>query len=232
MSGQSFEVKTIAHIRTDLKEKFGIPRQSGLVKELGGCIIFEPPYRRDEAFRELEGFSHIWLLWIFTEAIRDGWQPTVRPPRLGGNKRAGVFATRSPFRPNPIGLSCVKLESIRTDEKYGIVLDVSGVDLLDNTSIIDIKPYIPFADSIPQAVGGFADTHASHTLKVKVNDELLGRLPEEKRGALIGIISQDPRPAYKNEPERIYGFGFAGFEIKFKTDGQTAEIVDIINTDD
>lgn len=227
-----FEIKTIAHIRTDFNEKFGIPRQSGLVEGLKGEIIFEPEYRREEALKGIEGFTHLWLLWIFSKAEQKSWSPTVRPPRLGGNKRMGVFATRSPFRPNPIGLSCVKLERIRRDKKYGTVIEVSGADMLDNTPIIDIKPYLPFADSIPNAAGGFADEHMENRLSVSVSDELISLLPPNKRQTLIKIIEQDPRPAYQNEPDREYGFDFAGFEVKFTVSGSTAVITDIICKDD
>ena len=208
-------MKIIAKIRTDFPTKFGIPRQSGLVDELKGTIVFEPEYRVPEALIGLEEFSHIWILWQFSEAVSDGWSPTVRPPKLGGNKRKGVFATRSPFRPNSIGLSCVKLDGIERTENFGVVLHVSGADLMDGTPIVDIKPYIPYADSHPDAVGGFAKD-GSETLNVIFPENLLSEIPESKKSALIKVLELDPRPAYQNDPERIYGFGFAGKEIKFR----------------
>ena len=190
------KINRIACIHTDFPTKFGIPRQSGLVKELAGTIIFEPKYRNPDAFRGLEEFSHIWLIWEFSESARDTWSPMVRPPRLGGNTRKGVFATRSPFRPNPIGLSCVRLEEIEIHPEYGPVLHVTGADLMDKTPILDIKPYIPHADSHPEA-------------------ELEDKVPESKRTALRGVLANDPRPAYQNDPKRVYGFGFAGLEVRF-----------------
>ncbi|MCQ2483908.1 MAG: tRNA (N6-threonylcarbamoyladenosine(37)-N6)-methyltransferase TrmO [Clostridia bacterium] len=208
-------MKTIAKIKTDFPTKFGIPRQSGLVEELKGMVIFEPEYRNSEALRGLEDFSHIWLLWEFSEAVSDKWSPTVRPPKLGGNVRKGVFATRSPFRPNSIGLSSVKLESIEHTEKYGTVLIVSGADLMDGTPIVDIKPYVPYSDCHTEAVGGFAKD-GSEKLIVVFPEELRKNVPAEKLGALIKVLELDPRPAYQNDPDRIYGFGFAGMEIRFK----------------
>lgn len=208
------ELKVIAKIRSDFPTKFGIPRQSGLVAGLRATIVFEPEYRKDEALRGIEGYSHLWLLWNFSKAERDVWSPTVRPPRLGGNKRMGVFATRSPFRPNPIGLSSVKIEGIeKTDE--GKVIIVSGADLMDGTPIYDIKPYLPFTDSHPDAKGGFADEKFDYSLDVNFPNELLEQISPDKREGLIEILSQDPRPAYKEESERVFGFCFSNKEIKF-----------------
>ncbi len=210
-----YQVDFIARIHTDFTEKFGIPRQSGLVEELRAALVFEPAYRDAAAVRGLEGFSHLWLLWQFSQAVRAGWSPTVRPPRLGGNVRMGVFATRSPFRPNNIGLSCVKLVEIRQDPQLGPVLILAGADLLDGTPILDVKPYLPHADCHPEATGGFAAPVADYALQVTCDDALLARLPAEKRAALLGVLAQDPRPAYQNDPARVYGFAFAGFEVKF-----------------
>lgn len=218
------ELKVIAHIRTDFPAKFGIPRQSGLVNELKAQIIFEPEYRVPEAFRGIEGFSHLWLLWEFSEARREKWSPTVRPPRLGGNTRIGVFATRSPYRPNNIGLSSVKLEKVELNTPDGPILTVSGADLLDGTPIYDIKPYLPFTDSHPEAIGGYATEHSDYRLNVCISDKLLTKLPENKIEALYGILAQDPRPSYQNDPERLYGLEFAGFEVKFTVDGDTLTV--------
>jgi len=208
-------MKIIAHIRTDLVTKFGIPRQSGLVNALKGVIVLEPEYRSPDALRGLEEFSHIWIIWKFSESIRDTWSPTVRPPRLGGNKKVGVFATRSPFRPNGIGLSSVKLDGIELHKDMGPILHVSGIDLLDNTPIYDIKPYLPYTDNHPEAVGGFAESVKEHKLEVKFPYELLSQIPKEKREAILGVLEQDPRPSYQNDPNRIYGLEFAGFDIRF-----------------
>ena len=209
-------MKIIAHIHTDFPTKFGIPRQSGIVNTLKGMVVFEPEYRKPEAFRGLETFSHLWLLWQFSEVVRDTWSPTVRPPRLGGNQRMGVFATRSPFRPNAIGLSSVKLNSIDVHPEWGTVLMVSGADLMDKTPIFDIKPYVPYTDSHPDAVGGFADTHKDYSLNVNFPEVLLNQIPEDHRDALWGVLEQDPRPSYHEDPSRIYGLDFAGFNIKFE----------------
>lgn len=208
-------MKRIAIIHTDFKEKFGIPRQSGLVEELEASIVFEPAFRNPDALRGLEGYSHLWLLWEFSESIREEWSPTVRPPRLGGNERMGVFATRSPFRPNPIGLSVVKLLAIEETADCGNIVRVAGADLMDGTPIYDIKPYLPFVDSHPEAVGGFADEHKEHHLQVCCEDKLLQKLPEGKRQALLDVLAQDPRPAYQNDPQRRYGMNFAGYEVAF-----------------
>ena len=227
----TFEMKVIARIRSDFKTKFGIPRQSGLVEELTATVVFEPEYRDAEALRGMEGFSHLWLIWAFSESVREGWSPTVRPPRLGGNARMGVFATRSPFRPNPIGLSCVKLLGVRTDEKLGPVIDVSGADLMDGTPIYDIKPYAPYADAHPEALSGFASTRPD-VIPVEFPDELLEKLPAEKREAAKGVLAHDPRPRYQDDPERIYGMDFAGFNIKFKVADGVMTVTDVMKTTD
>ncbi len=219
-------MKIIAKIRTDFPTKFGIPRQSGLVEELKGTVIFEPGYRNPEALMGLDEFSHIWLLWEFSEAVSDKWSPTVRPPKLGGNTRKGVFATRSPFRPNSIGLSSVRLEGIERTEKYGTVLHVSGADLMDGTPIVDIKPYIPYADCHADAVGGFAKD-GSERLKVVFPDGLKEKVPSDRLSALIKVLELDPRPAYQDDPERIYGFGFAGMEIKFRVYESILTVTDV-----
>ena len=209
------QLKIIAHIRSDFSGKFGIPRQSGLVEELKATIVFEPEFRNPDALRGLEGFSHLWLIWQFSQAVRQEWSPTVRPPRLGGNERMGVFATRSPFRPNPIGLSCVRLDRVDLHPELGPVIHVAGADLLDGTPIYDIKPYLPYADCKPDAVGGFAAVPKEATLQVICPDELLDKLPVDRRSALLGVLAQDPRPSYQNDPEREYGMGFAGFNVRF-----------------
>ena len=216
--------KIIARIHTNFPTKFGIPRQSGLVSALKSMIVFEPEYRNPEALRGLDGFSHIWLIWGFSEAECGEWSPTVRPPRLGGNKRMGVFATRSPFRPNSLGLSSVKLDKIELHPDFGTVLHVSGADLMDNTPIYDIKPYLPYTDSHPDAVGGFADPVKDNTLEVEFPEEWLRLIPENKREALLEVLANDPRPSYQNDPERIYGFEFAGFEIKFTMEGNVLKV--------
>jgi tRNA-Thr(GGU) m(6)t(6)A37 methyltransferase TsaA len=212
-------MKVIARIHTDFPTKFGIPRQSGIIASLQGRIVFEPEYRNPEAVRGLEDFSYIWLLWEFSKAVRDTWSPTVRPPRLGGNIRKGVFATRSPFRPNPIGLSSVRLEKVDIDPKLGPVLYVSGVDLMDGTPIYDIKPYITYTDSHPDAVSGFASTPAEYLLEVDFPDALLQKVPESQRESLIEVLAHDPRPQYQDDPERVYGMAFSGMEVKFKVEG-------------
>lgn len=206
----------IAKIHTDLPTKFGLPRQSSLIDELEGLIIFEPEYRSAEALRGIEGFSHLWLIWEFSEAVRENWSPTVRPPRLGGNKRMGVFATRSPFRPNPIGLSCVRLIGVEKTANSGLAIRVSGIDMMDGTPIYDIKPYLPAADCHPEASGGFAKEVEGHHLEVGFPEDLLKKVPKDKQNALTALLAQDPRPSYQNDPERIYGFCYAGLEVKFK----------------
>jgi len=204
------EMKPIARIRTPFPTKFGIPRQSGILDMLESRIVFEKEYRVKDALRGLEDFSHIWLLWVFSEAVREEWSPTVRPPRLGGNTRMGVFATRSPFRPNPIGLSCVKLLRIEENE-----LVVAGADLMDGTPILDIKPYLPFTDARPEASGGFAEPLREYALEVVFPEELLAKVPTQYQAPLKEILTQDPRPAYQQDPERVYGFPFADMEIRF-----------------
>ena len=221
------ELKIIARIRSDFPSKFGIPRQSGLVEELKAELVFEPEYRNPEALRGIEGFSHIWLIWLFSEAVRASWSPTVRPPRLGGNTRMGVFATRSPFRPNPIGLSAVRLDGIRRDETLGQVLLVSGADLMDGTPILDIKPYLPFADSYPQASGGFTGQKIDGPLKVEVSQPLLAQVPKEHRQALLGVLAQDPRPSYHTDPQRVYGMEFAGLEGRFSVQNDVLTVLTI-----
>ena len=221
------EITPIAHIRSDLKEKFGIPRQSGLVAALRAEVIFTPPYRVPEAVRGLEDFSHIWLIWEFSQARRETWSPTVRPPRLGGNRRMGVFATRSPFRPNSLGLSAVHLERVELDTPQGPVLHVSGADLLDGTPIYDIKPYIPYADAIPEASGGFTDRVDRALLAVECPPEVLERVPAEKRAALLELLAQDPRPSYQDDPGRVYGMAFAEWQVRFTVGGGRLRVVEI-----
>ena len=220
-------IKPIAHIRSDFLTKFGIPRQSGLVESLEATIVFEPEYRNADALRGIEGFSHLWLIWQFSEAVRQGWSPTVRPPRLGGNTRIGVFATRSPFRPNNLGLSCVKLIGMEHTQYMGTVLRVGGADLMDGTPIFDIKPYIPYSDAHPDALGGFTDTASSFMLDVVFPDHLLEMLPESKRQAVKDVLSHDPRPSYQRTKDRIYGLCFAGFDIRFTVEENTLYVQDI-----
>jgi len=220
-------MKVIAHIHTDFPTKFGIPRQSGIIPSLQGRIVFEPEYRNAEAVRGLEDFSYIWLLWEFSQAVRDTWSPTVRPPRLGGNVRKGVFATRSPFRPNPIGLSSVRLEHIEFDAKLGPVLYVTGADLMDGTPIFDIKPYIAYTDSHPDAVSGFASTPEEYLLEVDFAEELLKKVPESQRESLIEVLAHDPRPQYHADPERVYGMEFGGMEVKFKVNHDLLTVLEI-----
>jgi tRNA-Thr(GGU) m(6)t(6)A37 methyltransferase TsaA len=218
-------LRVIAKIHTEFPTKFGIPRQSGIIESLQGTIVFEPEYRNPEAVRGLEEFSHLWLIWEFSEAVRDTWSPTVRPPRLGGNTRKGVFATRSPFRPNPIGLSSVKLEKIEMDPKLGPVLHVSGADLMDGTPIYDIKPYIAYTDSHPDAVSGFASKPAEYLLEVTIPDELLEKIPETQRESLISVLAHDPRPQYQDDPERVYGLAFGGLNINFKVEERQLSVI-------
>ena len=221
------EMKVIAHIKSDFPTKFGIPHQSGRIEELKADIIFEPKYRNHEAFRGLEEYDHIWLIWEFSQAVRKEWSPTVRPPRLGGNVRKGVFATRSPFRPNPIGLSSVKLDGVEFTENNGPVLHVSGADLMDGTPIYDIKPYLAYVDSHPNAVGGFTDRIQDHKLKVDFPEELLQKIPEEKREALMAVLSDDPRPGYQKDPERQYGMAFGKWDIHFKVNDEFLQVTDV-----
>ena len=222
------ELKIIARISTDFKEKFGIPRQSGIAKTVGK-IVFEPEYRVREALRGIDGYSHLWLLWEFSEARRDGWSPTVRPPRLGGNKRMGVFATRSPYRPNSIGLSSVRLLSVEESADDGLVLIVEGADLLDGTPIYDIKPYLPFTDSHPNAIGGFADEVREYGLKVNFSLQLLEKIPEDKREALITILENDPRPSYKDDGDHEYGMVYSDLDIFFKVEDGTLTVTRVEN---
>ena len=212
---EEISINVIARMHSDFATKFGIPRQSGLVEELRSTIVFEPEYRNNDALRGIEDFSHLWIIWQFSEAVRQGWSPTVRPPRLGGNTRMGVFATRSPFRPNNLGLSCVRLLDVEHTEKYGTILHVGGADLMDGTPIFDVKPYIPYSDCKPDASGGFTDQAADFLLTVDFPAELLKKLPEQKREAAIGVLSHDPRPSYQKNEERVYGLTFAGFNIRF-----------------
>ena len=221
------QLKIIAHIRSDFPEKFGIPRQSGLVEELRATVVFEPEFRSPDALRGLEDFSHVWLIWQFSQAVREDWSPTVRPPRLGGNERMGVFATRSPFRPNPIGLSCVRLTGVEIDSQLGPVLHVSGADLMDGTPIYDIKPYLPYADCKPDAVGGFASTPKQATLQVDCSQELLSLLPADRQAALLAVLAQDPRPSYQNDPDRVYGLSFAAHNVHFTVCGDVLTVRDI-----
>lgn len=223
----TYIMKPIAHIHSDFPDKFGIPRQSGLIDSLKAEIIFEPEYRNPDAFRGLEAYSHIWLIWGFSESIRSNWSPTVRPPRLGGNTRMGVFATRSPFRPNPIGLSSVRLEAVETHPEHGPILHISGADLMDGTPIFDIKPYLPYVDSHPEASEGFGGPLKNYTLDIECPAELLEQIPKDKREALFALLSQDPRPSYQNDAERIYGLRFAGMEVKFRVDGTTLHVVTV-----
>lgn len=224
---ETAQVKIVAHIRSDFQQKFGIPRQSGLVDALEADIIFTPEFRDPEALRGLEGFSHLWLIWEFSQARRAKWSPTVRPPRLGGNQRMGVFATRSPFRPNPMGLSCVKLKEVRLHTPDGPVIRVAGADLLDGTPIYDIKPYLPYADCKPEAVGGFASAPKEATLTVALPPELEEKVPEAKRAALRGVLAQDPRPSYQDDPERVYGMGFAGLDVRFRVADGRLTVVEV-----
>ncbi len=224
----SQEMKTIATIHTDFPTKFGVPRQSGLVDGLKGRIVFEPEYRQAEAFRGLEEYSHIWILWEFSQAKRERWSATVKPPRLGGKVHMGVFATRSPFRPNPIGLSCVKLEKLEFDEKLGPVLYVSGVDMVDGTPVYDIKPYLPYTDSHPEASSGFAGNVADHALEVHFPAEELQKFPVEKREAACEILRQDPRPIYKKSEDQVFKLEFAGWDIHFTVDGEVLTVVEVV----
>ena len=223
---QEICLKTIARMHSDFSTKFGVPRQSGLVEQLQGRVIFEPEYRNPDALRGLEGVSHLWLLWGFHKTTRDTWSPTVRPPRLGGNQRLGVFATRSPFRPNPLGLSCVKLERVEFQSPQGPVLHVAGADLMDGTPIFDIKPYVPYADCHPEAAEGFAPA-PERRLEVEISPEMEGKISPERLEALKGVLSWDPRPHYQEDPQRIYGMTFAGLEVKFRVEGETLTVVDV-----
>ena len=220
-------IQVIARMHSDFATKFGIPRQSGLVEQLRSTIVFEPEFRNSDALRGIEDFSHLWIIWQFSEAVRQGWSPTVRPPRLGGNTRMGVFATRSPFRPNNLGLSCVRLLGVEHTAEHGTVLHVGGADLMDGTPIFDIKPYIPYADCQNDATGGFTDTAGDFLLQVDFPADLLNQLPEEKREAAIQVLSHDPRPSYQRKPDRIYGLTFAGFDLRFQVKDDVLTVVEV-----
>ena len=227
---QNVNINIIARMRSDFSTKFGIPRQSGLVEELRSTIVFEPEYRNADALRGIEDFSHLWIIWQFSEAVRTEWSPTVRPPRLGGNTRMGVFATRSPFRPNNLGLSCVRLVGVEHTADNGTVLHVAGADLMDGTPIFDIKPYIPYADAHPEASGGFTDTAGDFILEVDFPAPLLEKLPKSKQDAAIAVLSHDPRPSYQRKPGRVYGLTFAGFDIRFTVEDTTLHVVEVNQT--
>ena len=218
-------MKIIARIKSEFPEKFGIPRQSGLVSSLKAQIVFEEEYRNLDAVRGLDEFSHLWIIWQFSKAVRDTWSPTVRPPRLGGNKRIGVFATRSPFRPNAIGLSSVKIEKIDLDGENAPVIHVSGADLMDGTPIFDIKPYLAYTDAHPDAVGGFTENVADRRLKVEFDGELINSVPDEIKTALCDLLAEDPRPSYQNDSQRVYGLSFSGYEIGFTVDKKTLKVI-------
>ena len=227
--GGEMAFRTVARMRSDFPSKFGIPRQSGLVTELNSTIVFEPEFRNPDALRGIEGFSHLWLIWEFSAAVRKEWSPTVRPPRLGGNTRVGVFATRSPFRPNPLGLSCVKLEGVELNTPEGPVLHVSGADLMDGTPIFDIKPYVPYADCHPEAKEGFAPAPIRQ-LEVSFPHPLLELVPQNRREALQGVLACDPRPSYQDDPARIYGMSFAGLEVSFRVEGNQLFVLSVTKT--
>lgn len=220
-------MKCIAHIHNDFHSKFGIPRQSGLVPGMLSTIVFEQPYRNKEALRGIEEYSHLWLIWQFSEAVREEFRPTVRPPRLGGNRRMGVFATRSPFRPNAIGLSSVKLVRVEQTEEYGTVLVVEGADLMDGTPLWDIKPYIAYTDSHPDAVGGFSDAVREYAVTVEFPETLLSRIDEDKRAALIALLEQDPRPSYQEDAERVYGMTYGAWDVRFRVKDGTLSVIEV-----
>lgn len=225
-------MQIIARMKSDFSTKFGIPRQSGLVEDLRSTIIFEPEYRNPDALRGIEDYTHLWIIWQFSEAVRQDWSPTVRPPRLGGNTRMGVFATRSPFRPNAIGMSCVKLIGLEQTAENGTVIHVSGADLMDGTPIFDIKPYIPYSDCHTDATGGFTDTAGDFLLDVNFPSDLLKIIPKDKQKALLGVLSHDPRPSYQRTADRIYGLTFAGYDIRFSVDESTLfvkEVTPVLN---
>ena len=220
-------IHVIARMKSDFPTKFGIPRQSGLVEDLRSTIVFEPEYRNADALRGLEDFSHLWIIWQFSKAVREDWSPTVRPPRLGGNTRMGVFATRSPFRPNSIGLSCVNILGIEETDEFGTVIHVGGADLMDGTPIFDIKPYIPYADAHPDALGGFTQTASDFILNVEFPNTLLEKIPADKRDALMGVLSHDPRPSYQQDSARIYGLSFGGYDIRFRVSNKTLTVIEV-----
>ena len=224
---ENVNIQIIARMHSDFPTKFGIPRQSGLVEELESTIVFEPEFRNPDALRGIEGYSHLWIIWQFSQAVRQEWSPTVRPPRLGGNTRMGVFATRSPFRPNNLGLSCVKLLGVEHSQTEGTVLHVAGADLMDGTPIFDIKPYVPYSDSFPDAAGGFTDTADDFILNVEFPEHLLSKIPPNKQQAAIGVLSHDPRPSYQRKSGRIYGLSFAGFDIRFTVEEKTLTVCEV-----
>jgi len=220
------EMKPIAYIHNDYTAKFGIPRQSGIVADVVSTIVFEPQYRNLEAFRGIEGYSHLWLLWIFSEAVRDTWSPTVLPPRLGGKTRMGVFATRSPFRPNPIGLSSVELVGIE-QTKDGPILQVAGADLMNGTPILDVKPYLPYTDSHPDAIGGFADPVRDYKLEVVFPEDLMEQVPQKLQEPVLGLLAQDPRPSYQNDPGRLYGVAFGNYDFRFHVKDKVLTVCEV-----
>ena len=224
---ETAQMKVIARIHTAFADKFGVPRQSGLIPELQGKIVFEPEFRNADAVRGMDGYSHLWLIWQFSKAVREDWSPTVRPPRLGGNERMGVFATRSPFRPNALGLSCVKLDKVELDAKLGPVLYVSGVDMMDGTPIFDIKPYLAYADSHPEAIGGWTDGVERKSLQVVCSADLLEKVPAAQQEALRAVLEADPRPRYQDDPQRVYGMTFAGQNVKFRVEGETLYVLEV-----
>ena len=224
---ERIELQSIARVHTPFGEKFGVPRQAGLVPEAKGTVVFEPEFRNPDIVRGLEGFSYIWLIWCFHRAQRDNWSPTVRPPRLGGNTRLGVFATRSPFRPNPIGLSCVKLEGVERDPKLGPLLYISGMDMVDGTPVLDIKPYVPYCDIRAEATGGFTADLEESGLSVEIPPMLSETLPADFREGLVGVLAQDPRPRYQDDPDRIYGMVYGGVNVKFRVEGNTVFVVGV-----
>lgn len=230
-NGSTQALKVIAHIRSDFPAKFGLPRQSGLVDGIRAAVIFEPEYRDPDALRGIDGYTHLWLIWGFSMAHCDGWRPTVRPPRLGGNTSVGVFASRSPFRPNSLGLSSVRLCGVEHTEKHGDILIIAGSDMADGTPVYDVKPYLPFTDSHPDATGGFAEAVKDHSLSVVFPDGLLDMIPPDKREAIKGALSSDPRPAYQNDPDRIYGVLFSRFDVRFKVDGDTLTVCEVVIRD-
>ena len=221
-------IEPIAVMRSDFPSKFGIPRQSGLAKSLRSTIVFEPKYRNSDALRGLEDFSHLWIIWHFSESVRAEWSPTVRPPRLGGNTRMGVFATRSPFRPNSLGLSCVELVGLEQTDNLGTVIHVAGADLMDGTPIFDIKPYVPYSDAHPDALGGFTTNANDFLLDISFPEDLLSKIPQSKRQALTEVLSHDPRPSYQCDSDRVYGLTFAGFDVRFSVNGGTLYVKDVI----
>ena len=227
---EEVKIQMIARMHSDFATKFGIPRQSGLVEQLRSTIVFEPEYRNADALRGMEGFSHLWLIWQFSEAVRSDWSPTVRPPRLGGNVRMGVFATRSPFRPNHLGLSCVRFLGLEETKEFGTVIHVGGADLMDGTPIFDIKPYVPYADCKPEALNGFTGGTEGTLLEVEFPTPLLDILPQDKQQAAIGILAHDPRPSYQKDGNRVYGVNFAGFDIRFSVKDRLLTVVDVIST--